>query len=236
MYAFLKFLMRLVTRTYLVGGLFTVEGAENVPRTGPLLVCPNHVSTIDPPMVPAFLPRPDSWSMGKAEYFTRTFTRLIFTRYHAFPVVRHTADRKAVRRARAILESGHVLVVYPEGTRIREGGLRQAEPGAGFLAQVTGAPVLPVGLIGTRDCFPTGAWWPRRRRVRVVFGRPFWLPARRLDGSRVTHQDASDAIMLAVAEMLPVEYRGVYSDLEALRARLGALYAGEASPAPTKGR
>ena len=213
MYAFLKFLMRLVTRTYLVGGLFTVEGAENVPRTGPLLVCPNHVSTIDPPMVPAFLPRPDSWSMGKAEYFTRTFTRLIFTRYHAFPVVRHTADRKAVRRARAILESGHVLVVYPEGTRIREGGLRQAEPGAGFLAQVTGAPVLPVGLIGTRDCFPTGAKWPRRRRVRVVFGRPFQIPARRPDGSRMTRKEASDSIMRAIAELLPPDYRGVYSQL-----------------------
>jgi len=57
MYAFLKGLMRFMTRTYLVG-LFTVEGQENVPRTGPLIVCPNHFATLDPPMVPAFLPRP----------------------------------------------------------------------------------------------------------------------------------------------------------------------------------
>jgi 1-acyl-sn-glycerol-3-phosphate acyltransferase len=223
MYAFLKGVMRVVTHTYLVGGLFSVEGKENVPRTGPLLVCPNHVSTIDPPMVPAFLPRSDSWSMGKAEYFVKAPMRLLFTSYHAFPVVRHTADRKAVRRARQILEDGHALVVYPEGTRVREGGLKKAEPGAGFLAQITGAPVLPVGLIGTRECFPTGAWWPRRRRVKVVFGKPFSLPARRPDGTRVTHYEASDAIMLAIAELLPEDYRGVYSDVAGLRRRLGGL-------------
>jgi 1-acyl-sn-glycerol-3-phosphate acyltransferase len=210
MYAFLKGVMRFLTRTYLVG-LFSVEGRENVPRTGPVLVCPNHISTIDPPMVPAFLPRPDSWSMGKAEYFTKTPTRLLFTWYHSFPVVRHSADRKAVRRARQVLEQGHALVVYPEGTRVREGGLMEAEPGAGFLAQLSGAPVLPVGLIGTRDCFPTGARWPRRRRVRVVFGRPFKIPARREDGTRITHQEASDQIMRAIAELLPEEYRGVYA-------------------------
>jgi 1-acyl-sn-glycerol-3-phosphate acyltransferase len=223
MYAFLKLVMRTITRGYLVGGLFSVDGADNVPRSGPLLVCPNHISTIDPPMVPAFLPRSDSWSMGKAEYFAKTFTRYLFTWYHAFPVVRHTADRKAVRRAREVLEQGHALVVYPEGTRIREGGLKEAEPGAGFLAQISGAPVVPVGLIGTRDCFPTGARWPRRRRVRVVFGKTFRIPARRPDGTRITHQEASDRIMLAIAELLPPEQRGVYSDLEQLRQRLEAV-------------
>jgi 1-acyl-sn-glycerol-3-phosphate acyltransferase len=210
MYAFLKGLMRFMTRTYLVG-LFSVEGKENVPRSGPVLVCPNHISTIDPPMVPAFLPRPDSWSMGKAEYFVKTPSRLLFTWYQAFPVVRHSADRKAVRRAREVLEQGHALVVYPEGTRIREGGLKRAEPGAGFLAQISGAPVLPVGLIGTRDCFPTGAHWPRRRRVRVVFGQTFTIPAKREDGSRISHQEASDQIMRAIAALLPEEYRGVYA-------------------------
>ena len=220
MYAFLKSVMRVVTRTYLVGGLFTVEGVENVPRSGALLVCPNHVSTIDPPMVPAFLPRADTWSMGKAEYFEKPFTRALFTWYHSFPVVRHSADRKAIRRAREVLEQGQALVVYPEGTRVREGGLKEAEPGAGFLAQITGAPVLPVALIGTRDCFPTGAKWPRRRRVRVVFGRILSIPAREPDGSRIPHQAASDRIMLAIAELLPHEYRGVYSDRGARRASL----------------
>jgi 1-acyl-sn-glycerol-3-phosphate acyltransferase len=223
--------MRLVTRTVLFGGLFQVEGLENVPRTGPLLVCPNHASTVDPPLVPAFMPRRDTWSMAKVEYFDHPFQRWLFTNYHAFPVVRHTADRKAVRRAREILESAEALIVYPEGTRVREGGLQAAEPGAGFLALIAAAPVLPVALIGTRDCFPPGATLPRRRRVTIRFGRPFRVARRRADGAKVSNQEAADAIMLAVAEMLPADYRGVYSDVDGLRRRLADLYVPMGEPA-----
>lgn len=233
MYAFLRWVMRFMTRTYLVG-LFHLEGRELVPRQGGLLVCPNHVSTIDPPMVPAFLPRGDSWSMAKAEYFARpNFTNWLFTSYHAFPVVRHSADRRALKRASDVLTSGEVLVVYPEGTRIETGGLEVAEPGAGFLAQKLEVPVLPVALIGTRECFPKGAHWPRRVPVRMVIGRPFHLPARRPDGSRVDPQEATDAVMLSIAEILPAERRGRYSDLDALRDRVGGLriYAATTTPA-----
>jgi 1-acyl-sn-glycerol-3-phosphate acyltransferase len=223
MYAFLRWVMRTITRTYLVG-LFGVDGREHVPGTGGVLVCPNHVSTIDPPMVPAFLPRSDSWSMAKAEYFAKpNFTNWLFTQYHAFPVVRHTADRRALKRASDLLRGGHVLIVYPEGTRIETGGLERAEPGAGFLAQQLEVPVVPVALLGTRECFPKGAHWPRRVPVRMVIGRPFHLLARRSDGSKVEPQDAADAIMLSIAELLPPDRRGRYSDLEELRSRVGEL-------------
>jgi 1-acyl-sn-glycerol-3-phosphate acyltransferase len=233
MYGFLRWVMRFVTRTYLAGGLFAVNGRQNVPLAGPLLICPNHASTIDPPLVPAFLPRDDTWSMAKVEYFDKAFTRWLFSHYHAFPVVRHSADRKALKRAREVLQQGQALLVYPEGTRVKEGGLKDAEPGAGFLAQLTQTPVLPVALIGTRDCFPPRAIIPRRTRVEVIFGRPFRVAERHSDGSKVTRQEAADAIMLAVAEMLPAEQRGVFSDLEGLRARLGDLYRylDEANPA-----
>src|SRR5438105_10859406 len=117
MYAFLRGLMRFMTRTYLVG-LFHLEGLENVPRTGALVVCPNHFATLDPPMVPAFLPRSDTWNMAKSEYFRKTWMRWLFTAYHAFPIVRHSADRTALRRSFDLLKSGQVLVMYPEGTRV----------------------------------------------------------------------------------------------------------------------
>jgi 1-acyl-sn-glycerol-3-phosphate acyltransferase len=161
--------------------------------------------------------------MGKSEYFDKGFVRWVFTNYHAFPVVRHSADRAALRRALQVLAAGQALIVYPEGTRVESGGLRAGEPGAGFIAQRSGAPVLPVALIGTRECFPKGARWPRRTPVEVVFGKPFRIGERRADGSRIGRDDAADAIMLSIAELLPPESRGVYSDLKALRARVGAL-------------
>ena len=228
-YAFLRWLMRFVTHTYLVG-LFHVSGRERVPRTGPVLVCANHASTVDPPMVPAFLPRGDSWSMAKSEYFAKpNFTKWLFGHYHAFPVVRHSLDRKSLKRAFEVLREGHALVVYPEGTRIEAGGLQRAEPGAGFIAQLSGAPVQPVGLVGTRECFRKGSFWPRRVRVEVRFGRPFRLRDRREDGSRVDRQDAADAVMARIAELLPEAMRGEYSDLEGLRRRLGDLYVEDAA-------
>jgi 1-acyl-sn-glycerol-3-phosphate acyltransferase len=216
---FLRGLMRFMTRTYLVG-LFTVEGVENVPLSGGLIVCGNHFATLDPPMVPAFLPRPDSWSMAKSEYFRKRWQRWLFTAYQSFPVVRHTADRAALRRAFDLLKDGQVLVIYPEGTRVESGTLSTPEPGAGFIAQKSGCPVLPVAVTGTRECMPKGSRWPRRVPVKIRFGKPFLIPLRRLSGERISHEEASDAIMVAIAELLPADKRGKYSDLEGLRKRL----------------
>jgi 1-acyl-sn-glycerol-3-phosphate acyltransferase len=216
---FLRGLMRFMTRTYLVG-LFTVEGVENVPSSGGLIVCGNHFATLDPPMVPAFLPRPDSWSMAKSEYFRKRWQRWLFTAYQSFPVVRHTADRAALRRAFDLLKDGQVLVIYPEGTRVESGTLSTPEPGAGFIAQKSGCPVLPVAVTGTRECMPKGSRWPRRVPVKIRFGKPFLIPTRRLSGERISHEEASDAIMVAIAELLPADKRGKYSDLEGLRKRL----------------
>lgn len=223
MYAFLRGLMRLIVHVYLVG-LFRVTGIERVPRSGALLVCANHTSTVDPPLVPAFLPRSDTWSMGKAEYFRSRVMGWLFTQYHAFPVVRHTPDRRALRRATEILRSGGALVLYPEGTRVVTGGMRQAEPGAGFIARTSGAPVLPVGLVGTRDCFPKGARWPRRVQVEMRFGSPIRIHDRRPDGRRVGNQEAADAIMVAIAELLPEPMRGAYADLDAHREGLRGVW------------
>ncbi|OLB85749.1 MAG: 1-acyl-sn-glycerol-3-phosphate acyltransferase [Chloroflexi bacterium] len=219
LYAFMRGLMRFLTRVFLVG-LFKVEGLENVPRHGPLIVCGNHFGTLDPPMVPAFLPRADSWNMAKSEYFRNPLSRWIFTSYQAFPVVRHTADRVALRRSFDLLKGGQVLIMYPEGTRVEAGVLATPESGAGFIAQKAACPVLPVALTGTRECLPKGKLWPRRVPVRVRYGKPFLVLQRRADGTRISHEEAAEAIMLAIAELLPPEKRGLFSDLKALHARL----------------
>lgn len=221
-YAFLRGLMRFMTSVYLVG-LFHVEGIENVPRTGALIVCPNHFGTLDPPMVPAFLPRSDTWSMAKSEYFKKAWMRWLFTAYHSFPVVRHTADRAALRRSFDLLKEGQVLIVYPEGTRVEAGVLSQPEPGAGFIAQKAGCPVLPVAVTGTAECMPKGTIWPRRVPVTLRFGKPFLIRQRRASGDRVSHEEAADAIMLEIAELLPADRRGAFSDLKGLHARLAGV-------------
>jgi 1-acyl-sn-glycerol-3-phosphate acyltransferase len=161
--------------------------------------------------------------MAKSEYFRTRPLRFIYRSYHSFPVVRHTADRAALRRAFDLLKAGHVLIIYPEGTRVESGVLASPEPGAGFIAQKSGCPVLPVALTGTRDCLPKGARWPRRAKVAITFGRPFVVLEKREDGSRVSHKDASDAIMLAVAELLPAEQRGAFSDLDSYRKKLAGV-------------
>jgi 1-acyl-sn-glycerol-3-phosphate acyltransferase len=219
-YAFMRWLMRAMTRTFLVG-LFKVSGLENVPRSGPVIICPNHSATLDPPMVPAFVPRGDTWSMAKSEYFERGgHIAWIFRQYHAFPVVRHSADRTALRTAFDILKSGQALIIYPEGTRVESGVLAEPEPGAGFIAQRAACPVVPVGLTGTRECLPKGAHWPRRTPVSVTFGKPFLVLSKRLDGAKVTRQEAAEAIMVEIAELLPENQRGAFRDLPAWRKRL----------------
>jgi 1-acyl-sn-glycerol-3-phosphate acyltransferase len=218
-YAFLTWLMRFLTKSLLLGGLFTVHGVENVPRTGALLICPNHAGSVDPPLVPAFTPRSDIWSLAKSEYFASSMAWL-FRWYQAFPVVRHSADRAALKRSFDLLRDGHALLIYPEGTRTPDGVLVTPEPGAGFIAQKSECAVLPVALTGTRAVMPKGARFPRRARASVTFGKPFRVATKRPDGTKVGHQDASDAIMVRIAELLPADMRGQFSDLEAQRKRL----------------
>ena len=218
-YALLRGLMRALCHAYLVG-LFRVLGSENVPLHGALIICANHSATLDPPLVPAFVPRSDSWSMAKSEYFRSSVVSFIFKRYHAFPIVRHTADRTALKHSFDMLKAGQALIIYPEGTRIESGVLATPEPGAGFIAQKAGCAVQPVGLTGTRECLPKGARWPHRVPVTITFGKPFVILQKRADGSRVSHQEASDAIMAAIAELLPEQQRGAFSDLESYRKRL----------------
>jgi 1-acyl-sn-glycerol-3-phosphate acyltransferase len=215
----MRALMRTMTRVYLVG-LFQVVGVENIPRSGALLICPNHSATLDPPLVPAFVPRGDTWNMAKSEFFRKPLIAFIYRSYHAFPVVRHTADRVALKRSFDLLKAGQALIIYPEGTRVESGVLAKPEPGSGFIAQKAGCPVLPVALTGTRECLPKGAWWPRRTKVTITFGKPLLVLQKRADGRRVTHEEASDAIMLAIAELLPPDQRGVFSDLDAYRKKL----------------
>jgi 1-acyl-sn-glycerol-3-phosphate acyltransferase len=188
-------------------------GVENVPHDGPLLVASNHLSNADPIILEAAFPRP-LFFLGKSELFRNPIFRWILHRFGGIPVERGTPDLTAIRRARAVLEQGIALAIYPEGVRSRTIALLRGLPGAGLIALQSGAPVLPVAVYGT-EFFPVNGEMPPPRPkslprgVTVRFGCPFRIPER-VDGKRVTAEEATHLIMLRIAELLPERYHGVY--------------------------
>jgi 1-acyl-sn-glycerol-3-phosphate acyltransferase len=189
-------------------------GVETVPQEGPLLVASNHLSNADPIILEAAFPRP-LFFLGKAELFRNPIFRWMLRRFGGIPVERGTADRAAIRRARAVLEQGIALGIYPEGVRSKTAALVKGLPGAGLIALQSDSPVLPVAIYGT-EFFPVNGEVPPRRPkelprgVTVHFGLPIHIPER-VDGQRVTADEATHLIMVRIAELLPERYHGVYA-------------------------
>jgi len=184
-----------------------VCGAENVPVHGPLVVVSNHLQWTDPVVLGAIFPRPIIF-MAKQELWRRAVIGWIVERYGAFPVRRGEADRLAIRRALSILQADGAVGIFPEGTRSRAGGLKSPHPGASLVALRSGAPVLPVGIVTSRDLHSLG-WLRTRPRIEVRYGCPFRLEAGRGEG-KGRLQEATETIMRRIAELLPNERRGLY--------------------------
>jgi len=207
-YSLLTRLARLLTRA-LLGSKFHLRGTENVPMKGPLLMVSNHVGAVDPAIIGGWTPRP-VWFMAKAELFQGKFAWLMRA-YHAFPVTRHSPDRVALRRAFDLLKQGNVVVLFPEGHRSDDARLLRAEPGAGFIARRSGAPLVPIAIMGTQQVLGRHQVLLRAAPVDMTFGEPFALPERNPDGSAMDHQQTADYLMTKVAQLLPLEYQGAYA-------------------------
>jgi glycerol-3-phosphate dehydrogenase (NAD(P)+) len=148
-------------------------GREHLPKRGPLLLAANHRSFLDPFVIGMLVRRP-VYYMAKRELFERRFQAWILNALGAFPVDRGAGDTAAMDTARAILERGDCVVVFPEGTRVRPGPLGEPRRGVGRLALETGAPVAPIAVIGTEDV--RRGWRVRPHKVRVRAGRPLLFP------------------------------------------------------------
>jgi 1-acyl-sn-glycerol-3-phosphate acyltransferase len=169
----------------------------------------NHVGAVDPAIIAAWAPRP-VWFMAKAELFKGSWAWLM-RGYHAFPVVRHSPDRTALRRAFDLLKQGSTVVLFPEGHRSENARLLRAEPGAGFIARRSGAPLVPIAITGSQNVLGRHKVIPRRAEVAMTFGEPFQLPERNRDGSPMDHQQSVDYLMTKIAQLLPLEYQGEYA-------------------------
>ena len=178
-----------------------VVGMENLPREGGLLVVCNHASNLDPPVVGCKLPR-EGHFLAKEELFHGLFGK-ICSALNAHPINRAGMDRKALRTCTDVLKSGGMLVIFPEGTRTRDGELQPAKSGAAMIAAQAGVPICPLYIDGTFNALPRGVSFPRRVKVRLHIGKPF-SPQDALGDSenkRGKYEALSDAMMAHIAEL-----------------------------------
>lgn len=197
-----------------------IEGLAGgrLPTEGPLIVASNHLSNVDPVVIGSWLGpalgRRIHW-LGKQEVLEVPIIGWALIQNGVFGIRRGAADVEAFRLAKRILDEGHVLVVFPEGTRSPTAGLQEAKDGLAVLALRTGAPILPVAISGSER------FWPRSRRlfrpggrVTMRVGTPFRLePPKPGEDRRAVQHAATIETMRRIAELLPPENRGVYADL-----------------------
>ncbi|MGY1845171.1 lysophospholipid acyltransferase family protein [Modestobacter sp. SYSU DS0875] len=155
-----------------------VEGAEHLPASGPVILAGNHPSTLDQFFPPVLLRRRVTY-LAKSEFFTLPgllgkAMRLLLESIGMVPLDRGgaSAAEAALRRGREVLADGGLLGIYPEGTRSPDGRLHRGKTGVARLALATGAPVVPVAVVGTHALHPAGARLPRPGRVVIRFGAP----------------------------------------------------------------
>lgn len=156
-----------------------VEGRENVPQTGAIIVAPNHKSDWDPPLIGVAFNTRIIHYMAKKELFKNPFLGWLIRQFGTFPVKRGTVDRTAIRQALRELKAGNPLGIFPEGTRIRREGLGRFHSGMASLALMTGTPVVPVAVIGSR-------WMPHKKGpLAVLIGKPVEVKKQRPTDEKV---------------------------------------------------
>jgi 1-acyl-sn-glycerol-3-phosphate acyltransferase len=195
-----------------------VQGLDRLPAEGGALFCPNHTSVIDSFFLPLVLPRRIMF-VGKSEYMDSWKTKHIFPALGMIPIDRAGGSKsdRALNTAARVLESGTFFGMYPEGTRARDGRLHRGHTGPARLALRTGCPLVPVGIVGTRDVQPPDARLPKPfKRVSVRFGRPIDVQryADRADDRMVLRQ-IIDEVMFEIRELSGQEYVDEYATKQA---------------------
>ncbi len=177
-----------------------VRGADRVPATGPVLIVSNHVSILDPPFVGGATRRRLCF-MAKAELFDIPLLGWVLRGVNARPVRRDGTDAKALKAALRVLQEGKALLVFPEGTRGDEGTMREGKAGAGMLAVLSGAVVVPAYVSGSGRALPRGRVIPRPVKVRVTFGPPLSFKAEAPGPSKERYREATEEMMRAIAQL-----------------------------------
>ncbi|SEA60994.1 1-acyl-sn-glycerol-3-phosphate acyltransferase [Thalassobacillus cyri] len=166
-----------------------VIGKKNIPKEGPVIICSNHISNLDPPVVGITSGR-NIHFMAKEELFKNKFFGKILRNVHAFPVKRGMKDRNALRGGLKILEENETLGLFPEGTRSKTGEVGQGLAGAGFFALRSEAWIIPCAIIGPYKPF---------KRLWVVYGEPIDMSSYR--ENKATARETTDMIMKEIEKL-----------------------------------
>jgi len=195
-----------------------VEGRENIPPNGAVILASNHRSFLDSIFIPAVLRRRVTF-VAKAEYFDDPKSAWFFRGVGQIPIRREggSASERALASATEVLQSGGVFAIYPEGTRTRDGFLHRGHTGVARLSLRTGTAIVPVGLIGTDEVQPVDRRMPRLfRRVTVRFGEAL-DPARYGDFEQehLALRELTDEVMFEICQLSGYEYVDTYATKKA---------------------
>jgi len=187
-----------------------VSGLRHVPSNGPVIIASNHLSFSDSIFMPLVVPRKVTF-LAKSEYFTSPgikgfIKKLTFMALGQVPIDRSGGKRSeaALATGLKVLQQGHCLGIYPEGTRSPDGRLYKGRTGIARMAIDSGAPIIPVAMFNTAEIQPTGQIVPKVRRVEMVFGEPMYFTGDSTD--QAVLRSATNQIMEKIAELSKQEY------------------------------
>jgi 1-acyl-sn-glycerol-3-phosphate acyltransferase len=190
-----------------------VEGRQHVPKQGPAILAANHRSFLDSIFLPLVVRRRVTF-VAKAEYFDDPKTAWFFRGVGQIPIRREggEASERALETAMGVLQQGNVFGIYPEGTRTRDGFLHRGHTGVARLALRSGAPIVPVGMIGTDDVQPVDSKMPKfMRTVTIRFGEPLETARHRgKHDDRLALRELTDELMYEICQLSGYEYVDTY--------------------------
>ena len=205
-YYVLRFLISLLANIFLRR---QVLGKKNMPRHTACIIVANHVNLLDSPILGVSLGR-RVYFMAKEDLFHSQIIGWLAKQFGAFSVAKGRLNRRAGRTALGLLANGQALIIYPEGKRSDDGKLGQGYSGAVLLAVKSGAPIVPVGISGTKQLVGK-KWFFKRPIITLNIGQPFMLSSSqeklsKEETARLTHE-----VMMHIAALLPLDYRGRYT-------------------------
>lgn len=204
-HAFFRAFFALLTRLH-------VDGKENIPETGGVIVAANHMSLLDAPLVFSIIDRKDLTAMVGDSYKKNPLIRPLVNAIDGIWIDRDAVDLTALRTARDCLRSGHALGIAPEGKRSHVRALIRAKTGVAYLADKAGVPIIPLAIEGT-EAAKASILRLRRPKIVVHIGQPIILPPPARNNRDAALEHNTNLIMCSIAAMLPERYHGAYAEM-----------------------